>query len=154
MTQHFFLVGYMGAGKSTIGKALALATQRIFYDLDDYIAEKEGQDVSAIFQQYGELYFRKKEQFYFKELRNNLQPKVVALGGGTPCYFDTMEQLLAMPNVKTIYLHASVTFLSHRLWPERMQRPLITHLDAEEKLTEFIGKHLFERNPYYQQAGH
>ena len=63
-----------------------------------------------------------------------------------------MELLQKASNVKTVYLNASVSFLAKRLLPEKQQRPLIQHLDSESALREFIGKHLFERLPFYQKA--
>ena len=150
--QQLFLVGYMGSGKSTLGKALAQNRNCTFIDLDAWIENQEGVSVAQLFEEKGELYFRKQEHYYLKKLLEDLTPKVVALGGGTPCYHNNMELLQNAANVKTIYLNASVSFLAKRLLPEKEQRPLIQHLNSESALMEFIGKHLFERLPFYQKA--
>ena len=154
MTKQIFLLGYMGVGKSTAGKALASANDIAFYDLDAVIEKGEGASVRAIFKEYGELYFRKKEYDYLQKLIQIPEQKVVALGGGTPCYFNSMNELNDNKLIKTVYLKASVAFLTQRLWPERYQRPMISHLETESLLTEFIGKHIFDRNPFYLKAEH
>jgi shikimate kinase len=150
--QQLFLVGYMGSGKSTLGKVLAQNLNCPFIDLDAWIEDQEGVSVAQLFKEKGELYFRKQEHHHLKKLLEDPAPKVVALGGGTPCYYNNMELLQKASNVKTVYLNASVSFLAKRLLPEKQQRPLIQHLDSESALREFIGKHLFERLPFYQKA--
>ena len=145
------LIGYMGSGKSTIGKNLSKITNFEFTDLDDYIQQKEGLTISQIFKTKGEIYFRKKEHLYLHELlqKNNI---ILSLGGGTPCYGVNMEAVLNAEHAHSIYLKSSIPNLVHRLNPEKSHRPLIAHLKTEEELTEFIGKHLFERSFYYNQC--
>ena len=150
--QQLFLVGYMGSGKSTLGKALAQNLSCTFIDLDTWIENREGISVAQLFEEKGELYFRKQEHYHLKELLQDTAPKVVALGGGTPCYHNNMELLQNAANVKTIYLNASASFLAKRLLPEKEKRPLIQHLNSESALMEFVGKHLFERLSFYQKA--
>jgi shikimate kinase len=146
------LMGYMGSGKSTIGKELATVLNYSFLDLDDYISDKENASISELFKAKGEIYFRKKESQYLSELVNSSQNLVLALGGGTPCYGKNSELLLNNLNVKTFYLKLSIPLLAKRLFKEREKRPLISHLKSEEDLLEFIGKHLFERVQYYHKA--
>ena len=136
MDEKIILLGYMGSGKSTIGKLLAHSLALPFEDLDDFITRKEGKEISEIFAQKGEIYFRKQELAYLKELLSSPSPMVIALGGGTPCSF---------------YLQLPTAVLMARLLPEKEQRPLIAHL-SQEDMEEFLNKHLFERFPFYTQA--
>lgn len=145
------LIGYMGCGKSTIGQKLAEMLNFEFVDLDDYIQKKENLTIPQIFESKSEIYFRKREHFYLKELlgRNSV---VLSLGGGTPCYGSNMEYILKAEDAYSIYLKSSIPNLVQRLRHEKSQRPLIAHLKTDEELTEFIGKHLFERSFYYNQS--
>lgn len=146
------LIGYMGSGKSTIGKGLATILNYDFLDLDDYIVDKEKASISDIFKTKGEIYFRKKETKYLDQLTKSTNHLVLALGGGTPCYGKNIETLTNNPNVALFYLKLSIPLLAERLFKERQKRPLISHLESKEKLIEFIGKHLFERVQYYNRA--
>ncbi|MEP5253684.1 MULTISPECIES: shikimate kinase [Winogradskyella] len=148
------LIGYMGSGKSTIGKALAKSLSYRFLDLDDYISEQESASVSEIFKTKGEIYFRKKEMTHLKAILNAEEDTVLALGGGTPCYGNNMSIITESDNVKSFYLKLSIPNLVTRLSKEKDHRPLISHLQTKEDLTEFIGKHLFERSAYYSEADH
>ncbi len=143
------LIGYMASGKSTLGRILAKKINYDFIDLDDYIEEKEKRSVSDIFKSKGEIYFRKMETLYLKELLNNKTKLVLSLGGGTPCYSNNMDFIRNITNVKSIYLKASIPTLVARLKKEKSKRPLIAHIETDELLTEFIGKHLFERSHFY-----
>lgn len=144
------LVGYMGSGKSTIGQALARELGLPFVDMDSYIENRLEQPISEVFRTRGELYFRRTEHELLGELLDEGEPMVLALGGGTPCYAGNMDLVLEhTPNV--VYLQLSVGALARRLEHEKAHRPLIAHLPDEE-LPEFIGKHLFERSPFYSKA--
>ncbi|WP_179352419.1 shikimate kinase [Winogradskyella vidalii] len=146
------LIGYMGSGKSTLGKELATALKFSFLDLDDYIAKEENASVPEVFNNKGEIYFRKKETEYLSKIINSSDNLVLALGGGTPCYGNNMALILENENVTSVYLKLSIPLLAQRLFLERSTRPLISHINSEEDLQEFIGKHLFERIPFYSQA--
>lgn len=147
-----YLIGYMGSGKSTIGSLLANKLGRPFIDFDNYIEEKEQMSISEIFDSKGEIYFRKIEMQYLKELlKEKKETCVVALGGGTPCYGNNMEQLLTA-GVKTMYLNVPYRVLAQRLWEKRTQRPLIAAMDNYEALEDYVRKHLFERSYFYNQA--
>lgn len=143
----------MGCGKSTVGKFLAKTKNIPFIDLDQYIEDQQNMSVRELFKAVGELKFRKLEREALLELIKANNPAVIALGGGTPCYFDNMEKIMASPHV-SIYLNAAIPLLTSRLKTEKAQRPLIAHLENDEALIEFIGKHLFERNPFYRKAKH
>ena len=145
------LLGYMASGKTLVAKILAEKLQMQQVDLDAFIEEKEQVSIAKIFKKHGEIYFRKKETLYLKELLLSNTPLVISLGGGTPCYGNNME--LILKNTMSIYLKASVFTLFKRLKKEAAKRPLITAIGVD-KLQEFIAKHLFERAPVYEKASH
>jgi shikimate kinase len=145
------LLGYMGCGKSTVGQILAENLGFNFIDLDAYIEQKQQASISEIFNSKGEIFFRKIESEAVKQLCEQSDSLVLALGGGTPCYSDTMQFLVNHPNVKTVSLNLSIKNLSERLIHEKAKRPLIANL-SNENIPEFIAKHLFERSYYYNQA--
>jgi shikimate kinase len=149
---NIFLLGYMASGKTTVGKALADKIGFCFMDLDNYIEDKEAMSISAIFATKGEIYFRKLETRYLKELIGTKEKSVISLGGGTPCYGNNMQLLLNSQNATTIYLKASLKELVKRLMKDKDKRPLIAHIESEDALLEFVGKHLFERSTYYNLA--
>lgn len=146
-----FLIGYMGCGKSTVGEILANKIKYNFIDFDKYLEDVMGMTVPETFKQKGEIFFRKHENLHLNKLLD-LDNYVVALGGGTPCYGDNMSRLTDAKNAKVIYLKASVDTLTDRLYKEKTNRPLISHLENKDVLNDFIRKHLFERNYYYNQA--
>lgn len=146
------LIGYMGSGKTAVGKALSNTLNFPYEDLDLVIENLEGKSIPELFNDRGEIYFRKKEGEILKELISSKQKLVLSTGGGTPCYGDSMNFLLSHDNVKTIYLKSSLEMLSGRLFAEKDHRPLISHLETQEDLTDFIRKHLFERTHVYERS--
>ncbi len=146
------LLGYMASGKSFIGKKLAETLKYDRIDLDDFIESQEKCSVKELFEQKGEIYFRKVEHLHLKTLLKNKQKTIISLGGGTPCYYDNMTLLTEDESIKTIYLKVAIPELVRRLKNEKSQRPLIAHIETDELLTEFIGKHLFERSSFYNEA--
>ena len=146
------LIGYMASGKSTLGNILANELNYEFIDLDDYIEKEEKSTVSNIFKLKGEIYFRKMETHYLKVLLSGSNNLVLSLGGGTPCYSQNMDVILNTKNVKSVYLKASIPTLIARLKNEKNNRPLIAHIETDDLLKEFIGKHLFERSQFYSLA--
>jgi len=146
------LIGYMGSGKSTIGKQLAKLLNVQFKDLDQEIEQIEKQPIKEIFVNKGEIYFRKKEIDVLKTILNENKNIILATGGGTPCFGNTMEYLNSDTEIKTIYLKATISTLVSRLYNERKTRPLISHLESKEELKNFISKHLFERSYFYNLA--
>jgi shikimate kinase len=146
------LLGYMGSGKSSVGTLLAETLQYEFIDLDRFISSSEGATIGEIFQKKGEIYFRRKEAAVLDQILSEKNKIVLSTGGGTPCYGTVMSDLKARDNVVTIYLKNSLQTLTHRLFPEKEERPLIAHLETRELLNDFIRKHLFERSFYYNQA--
>ena len=140
----------MGSGKTTVGKLVAKHLKIKFLDLDSYIEEAEGQPIKQLFSYKGELYFRKKEFFYLNEILSSNSNFLLSTGGGTPCYGANMEAI-SNATKNSIYLKVSLRELIRRLSIEKDQRPLISGITNDE-LPEFIGKHLFERSFYYNQA--
>jgi shikimate kinase len=145
------LIGYMGSGKSTVGKELAAAFGYAFLDLDDFIEKQEKLSVTDLFQTKGNVEFRKIEAKAVQNICKIHADLVLSLGGGTPCYGNTMQFLNQHPNVNTVYLKLSVKNLTNRLLSEKSKRPLIANVNDAD-LSEFIAKHLFERSNFYNQA--
>ncbi|WP_298506720.1 shikimate kinase [uncultured Maribacter sp.] len=146
------LVGYMGSGKTTVGKLLAKNKNLNFIDLDEYIEESEGKTIPEIFEQKGEIYFRKKEFHYLQEVLLYKDNVVLSTGGGTPCYTGNMEVMLsATENV--FYIKVGISELVSRLSLEKEHRPLIKNI-SDKEMPEFIGKHMFERSYFYTKAHH
>jgi shikimate kinase len=146
--KRIFLVGFMGSGKSTVGRNLARALNWTFIDLDSYIQEKQGCSISEIFERNGETAFRLLEKESLEEVEL-LDKVVVATGGGAPCYHNNM---LGMKQAGlTIYLKLVPKELQIRLLPARKTRPLIAN-KSDDELLEFIEEKLKEREPFYAQA--
>lgn len=143
-----FLIGFMGCGKTTLGKKLAAKIGYELLDLDHEIERLAGTSVADYFAAHGEDAFRK---FESETLKNHLYPEncVVATGGGTPCFFDNMEWMNA--NGTTVFIQLSAFSLAKRLEKGRAKRPLLANLD-EAGVVRFIEEKLQDRNPYYQQA--
>jgi len=146
------LVGYMGSGKSSIGKKLAEVVKLPFMDLDSEIEKTEGIAVSEIFSQKGEIYFRNIENKILKKVLDQPDNFILATGGGTPCYGDSMDYILKKQGVVSIYLRTPLKVLVSRLMLEKDERPLLIHINTENELEDFIRKNLFERAFYYNQA--
>lgn len=142
----------MGSGKSVIGKKLSEVLNYNYLDLDDYIQLKENKSITEIFKSKGEIYFRKIESKYLDEVIVDKLNTVISLGGGTPCYSENMTKIKHAKNASSIYLKTSISVLAERLFSEKNHRPLISHIQEKEELIEFIGKHMFERSPYYNQS--
>lgn len=146
------LTGYMGSGKTAVGKALAAQMNLIFIDLDDEISLREKKTISEIFADSGEIYFRRRESQVLKELLEQEKEYVLSLGGGTPCYGKNLQEIKNTPQLKMVYLKTGLLQLKERLLNEKDQRPLIKDLKSSEVLEDFIRKHLFERTFYYNQS--
>ena len=146
------LVGYMGSGKTTIGKLLANKLKISFLDLDEVIEQGLEDSISNIFNGKGEIFFRKKEHEYLIDVLSKKEKLILSTGGGTPCYSGNMETMLNLAD-HVFYLKVSIPGLVKRLLLEKEHRPLIKNIDNGE-LPEFIGKHLFERNNFYLKANH
>jgi shikimate kinase len=144
------LVGYMGSGKSEIGKIVSKKINLQFLDLDNLIESELSKTINQIFTEDGEIYFRKFEHEVFSKKINSNESFVLSLGGGTPCYANNHE-FLKGENVISIYLKASISTLKGRLQYQKAKRPLLKDL-SEAELEEYIAKHLFDRSYYYNQC--
>jgi len=143
------LVGYMGSGKSHISKILSEKLDFKLIDLDKEISRRNKLTIPEIFEKKGEIYFRKLEREALEEILASEENVVLSLGGGTPVYYNNME--IVNHNSKSVFLRASVGTLSERLLKQKEKRPLIANI-SDENLPEFIAKHLFERNEFYNKA--
>lgn len=143
-----FLVGFMGCGKSYVGRNLAPLLGYDYIDMDNYIEEQEQQSIKEIFEQKGENYFRELENKYLQTI-NSDQNLVISTGGGAPCFFDNMEIM----NKKglTIYLNRNKEKTIWRLLKGQHKRPLIANL-SEEALNKFYDERLENRKPFYEKA--
>jgi shikimate kinase len=146
------LVGYMGSGKSSVGKLLASKLGIPFCDLDAIIEENEQQSIPELFENKGEIYFRKIENTILKLVLQKEESFVLSLGGGTPCYHNNHEMLM-QDGIVSFYLKATSAKLVERLQVEKVSRPLVASLNKEE-LLDFVNKHLFDRSYYYHQVNH
>lgn len=143
-----FLIGYMGSGKTTLGRKLACIIQHQFIDLDEYIEEQEGRIISQIFEEDGEDYFRKLERVYLHKVIEK-EDVVISTGGGTPCFFDNMDQMNEYG--KTIYINMHPKALLPRLISSPSTRPLLAGKDGKEMLN-YVFKTLRSREKYYHKA--
>lgn len=143
------LVGYMGCGKSHISKILSEKINFKLIDLDKEISRRNKLTIPEIFEKKGEIYFRKLERETLEEILATEENLILSLGGGTPVYYNNME--IINNNSKSIFLRASIGTLAERLSKQKEKRPLIANI-SDENLPEFIAKHLFERNEYYNKA--
>lgn len=146
------LVGYMASGKTTIALLLSKAAGITYKDLDEIIEEKTGKTIAEIFEQDGEIKFRKLEHEALKEALKEDDVFVLSLGGGTPCYANNHE-FLQHEGVISIYLKASIPVLAKRLREHEHRRPVLDNVKPEE-LEDFIAKHLFDRSYFYHKAKH
>ena len=145
-------MGYMGCGKSTLGPLISNQNSLPFIDLDQYIERNEKSTITSIFENRGEIYFRKKERLYLEHIFLNQSSFVISLGGGTPCYFDNIDYVNLKDETTSVFLKSSPKELANRLYDKKNNRPLISHVQSKEQLEEYIAKHLFERLPYYEKA--
>ena len=142
------LVGYMGAGKTTIGKALSQELGIVFYDLDWYIENRMRKTVTQIFAEKGEEGFRKIEHNMLHEIAE-FEDVIVSCGGGTPCFFDNIDYMNQQGPV--IYLKADPEVLYNHLVMSKNDRPLLRGKSPEELIT-FIREQLEKREPFYSKA--
>lgn len=146
--KRIFLIGYMGAGKTTVGKDLSKLANLSFIDLDYYIEARYHKSVSQIFAEKGETEFREIERKVLHEVAE-FEDVIISTGGGAPCFFDNMKFM----NVQgtTIYLRASAEELANRLELCKHTRPVLKGRSGDE-LRLFVAESLERREPFYNQA--
>ncbi len=146
---NIFLIGFMGSGKSTIGKKLASRMKRDFVDLDQVLSELENLSVQSIFELKGEAYFRTLEREWLEKA--NIENAIISLGGGTPCFNDNIDLLKQKGLV--VYLSLNTAVLANRLFHAKSVRPLLEPYKKDiGVLTNKIEAMLDERLIYYEQA--
>ena len=145
-----FLIGYMGCGKSTLGRALSVATGLDFIDLDHYIEQRFHATIAELFATRGEDGFRRVEQAMLREVCD-FSDVIIACGGGTPCFFNNMDEMNAAGT--TVWLNTPISRLYERLQRNRSKRPILAN-KSDSELLEFITSALDARTPYYSRAHH
>ena len=148
--RRIIIVGYMGAGKTTVGKALAKATGLQFYDLDWYIEGRMRKTVPQIFAERGEDGFRLVERNLLHEAAE-FEDVVLSCGGGTPCFFDNIDYMNSQGD--TVYLKADPDVLYAHLRMGKVRRPLLENKTPDE-MKAFIREQLARREEYYLKAKH
>ncbi len=148
--RRIIIVGYMGAGKTTVGKALAKETGLQFYDLDWYIEGRMRKTVPQIFAERGEDGFRLVERNLLHEAAE-FEDVVLSCGGGTPCFFDNIDYMNSQGD--TVYLKADPDVLYAHLRMGKVRRPLLENKTPDE-MKAFIREQLARREEYYLKAKH
>ena len=145
-----FLIGYMGVGKTTLGKVLADRTGLSFIDLDLFIEGRYRKTIRQIFDEEGEDAFREIERRALHEVAE-FENVIISCGGGTPCFFDNMEYMNEQG--ETVYLRAETDVLHKHLLMGKSVRPLLLN-KTEDEVNQFIAEHLAEREVFYTKAKH
>ena len=143
-----YLIGYMGSGKSTLGRGLAEALGILWIDLDTEIESRYKISVPDFFSKYGENAFRDVEHKVLNDIAS-IPDIIVSTGGGVPCFHNNME--LMNQTGLTIYLEATPALILTRIGPYAWKRPLFQKMDGTDTL-EKITEHLKSREVFYHQA--
>ena len=146
--RRIIFIGYMGAGKTTIGRQLALSLGHPFYDLDWYIETRMHRSTKQLFDERGEEGFRKIEHNMLHEVAE-FEDIVISCGGGAPCFYDNMDYMNRQG--ATVYLQADPDVLLAHLRMGRTVRPLLLNKTPEE-VREFVCRQVVEREQYYKKA--
>ena len=144
-----FINGYMAAGKTTFGKALAKKIGTLFIDLDQYIEENTGRTISELFTERGEKNFRKLEKELLQKVVEETDDAVISCGGGTPCFYNNMKFM--NNNGLTIFLETSTPVLISRLQLQNASRPILAGRTNDE-IRKKVLTQLCERLPHYMEA--
>lgn len=149
LSMNIFIIGFMGSGKSTVGKKIAARLGFSFLDMDREIEKIENKSISIMFKESGENYFREKETKWLENL--SCDNHVISTGGGSPCFGNNMELMKARG--KVVFLNASPGVLASRLFNGGTERPLLEkYVQNKEQLENYISLKLNERLPVYQKA--
>jgi len=143
-----FLVGYMGCGKSSLGRKLSDRLGISFIDLDLFIETRYQKTIPEIFKEFGEKGFREKERICLREV-SSFENVVIAVGGGAPCFYDNIEKM--KDKGSCFFLDVGEEELVSRLMKSKQERPLIEGKSSEE-IMSFVKKMMKQRRPYYEKA--
>ncbi|MEL7529984.1 MAG: shikimate kinase [Bacteroidota bacterium] len=147
-----YLIGFMTAGKTTLGRAFTEQSGWTFVDIDEALIEREGKSIAEIFAEDGEEHFRLVEREALEATASQYREKVVfATGGGLPCFYDNIERINQLGT--SVYLQLPAEELLRRIRKDRADRPLVRDKTAEE-LESFVRNLLAKRQAFYQQAHH
>lgn len=144
------LMGFMGSGKTSIGRRLSKLSKIPFVDLDQYIELKEERSINEIFEQHGEDFFRLLETHYLRQFVKSNKAMILALGGGTPC---TSRNWKMLKKTNSIYLKRSSDYLFENLKAKKDKRPLIKEL-SDGELKDLIQQKLNKRTSFYEKSDH
>lgn len=144
-----FLIGFMGSGKTTIGKSLAKQLNYGFVDMDTAIELETGQKISELFSKFGEAYFRQLEKDWLLQFKG--ENVIVSVGGGTPCFNDNLAVMKQKGT--SIFLSVPIKMMAQRVQQAKNTRPLIEpYVNDFDSLVAFMNKLLTERMPFYNEA--
>lgn len=141
--------GMPGSGKSSLADYLAKEHGLLACDLDSYLEESLGQTIEQLFREEGEEGFRQREAAALQELRAQKNYQVLALGGGTPCYFGQAN--LLCQQARCLWLNPSLQVLAKRLWKDK-KRPLLANCSTEEALFRKLQVLYEQRKGFYAKA--
>lgn len=144
-----FLIGFMGSGKSYLGRQLGQKLGIPFFDLDEQVTTHAGKSIPEIFDTEGEEHFRLLEKEVLFMITESHDSFILATGGGTPCFFNNIDYMNRAGT--TVWIHTAVSVLFDRLVKERPGRPLIRNL-SDDQLMAFIFRKYSDRKIYYEQA--
>ena len=147
--RNVILIGYMGSGKTTVGRLLADKLEYQFIDTDKYIEKNTGLSIPQIFEQFGEDHFRALEKEVISSVKKE-KKIVLSTGGGMPCHSSNMEVLNSIGT--SFYLSVPAYVLTNRLWPDRSIRPIIADIENKHSLYAFVDNHLNQRIKCYESA--
>jgi shikimate kinase len=149
LPEHIFLTGFMGSGKTTLGKKLASLMNLPFIDLDRYIETKEKDTIANLFENKGETVFREIESACLDEILQQKQSTVISLGGGTICFHSNLEKVKNKGTL--VYIDLPPKVLVERIKNGKTKRPLLKNV-AEQDMFDFVEQKLEERKNYYNKA--
>ena len=143
-----YLIGFMGSGKSTLGREVASRLHVPFLDTDALVEEREGMSIMDIFIGKGEYYFRDTESDVLHQT-DQVPKAIIATGGGLPCFHDNMDWISV--HGISVYLEWSLEELKPQLLQDRSDRPLLA-AGSEEEAWDWAQKLFLERKPIYEKA--
>jgi len=149
---NILLIGFMGCGKTTVGKKLSQLLHCKFIDTDNCFEKQHQISVFDYISLYGEEKFRLLEQQVFTKIVSENSNAVISTGGGLPCYSNNMEVI--NQHGISVYIKMSVESLFKRLLYSLKKRPMIENFENETELEEYIANTLKEREHYYNKARH